>query len=95
MGVTMATEDEMETSFGYFETSLACIPLPIRRIFILASRKLMGGTRDHRLLDAYAAELVELYLDRVAGEMRKVDALEMCIDAYGRTLAGKSRELVG
>lgn len=91
----METEEDMETSFGYFETALACIPMPIRRIFILASRKLMWGSRGHDVLDAYAAELVELYLSGSPSGLNKIDALEMCIDAYGRTMSRKGGAIAG
>lgn len=76
----------MEAYFGYLESSLIGIPMPLRQLFILASRKLMGRVRDHGLLDAYTANLLELYIDSPRTDLGYVQALEMCIEAYGLTL---------
>ncbi len=75
----------MEAYFGYLESSLIGIPMPLRQLFILASRKLMGRVRDHGLLDAYTANLIELYIDSPRADLSYVQALEMCIEAYGLT----------
>ncbi len=77
----------MESYFGFLESSLIGIPMPLRQVFILASRKLMGRIRDHRLIDAYTATLLEMFLASPKSERGYVQALELCIEAYGVTLA--------
>jgi hypothetical protein len=76
----------MEAYFGYLESSLIGIPMPLRQLFILASRKLMNRVCGDELLDAYIANLIELYIASPRSELEYVQALEMCIEAYGLTL---------
>ncbi len=73
----------MEAYFGYLESRLAAIPMPSRQLYILASRKLLGGSRDDAFVAAYAAALSDL---DAAGKAERgyVQVLETCIEAFGR-----------
>jgi len=72
----------METYFSPLESALADLPMPSRQLYILASRKLLGG-RDDGFVAAYAAELLAL---DAAGKAERgyVQILETCIEAFGR-----------
>ncbi|PKL23860.1 MAG: hypothetical protein CVV47_13710 [Spirochaetae bacterium HGW-Spirochaetae-3] len=73
----------MEAYFGLLESKLAAIPMPSRQLYILASRKLLGRSRDDGFIASYAAALSEL---DAAGKAERgyVQILETCIEAFGR-----------
>lgn len=73
----------MEAYFGLLESKLAAVPMPSRQLYILASRKLLGGSRDDAFVAAYAAALSDL---DAAGKAERgyVQVLETCIEAFGR-----------
>jgi len=85
----------METYFSPLESALADLPMPSRQLYILASRKLLGASRDDGFVAAYAAELLAL---DAAGEAERgyVQILEACIEAFGRVSnAARGRERRG
>lgn len=85
----------METYFSPLESALADLPMPSRQLYALASRKLLGVSRDDGFVAAYAAELLAL---DAAGEAERgyVQILEACIEAFGRVSSaarGSARRL--
>lgn len=77
----------MEAYFGWLESELAGIPLAVRRVCILASRKLMAGIQDKSLALHYTSTLRELFASTPDAARSNVHTLQLCIEAYGRTFA--------
>jgi len=84
----------MEAFLGYLESRLSTIPLPSRQLCILASRKLIGNSRDDAFLESYATTLFDLHEAAYSSGESGVKVLEMCIEAYGRAAMVSRKQLI-
>ncbi|MBU0927822.1 MAG: hypothetical protein KKA67_08735 [Spirochaetes bacterium] len=83
----------MEAYFGGLESKLLAIPMPERKLCILASRKLLGQDYDADFLERYEAELVELSLGIDPMERDSMRALEICVEAFSLAAAARVSRL--
>lgn len=84
----------MEAFFGQLEARFGSIPMPERHVYILASRKLLGGVEEGALVERYADLLAAKYdgtTNRLEGQAR---ALELCIDAYIEAMASRNQVIL-
>ncbi|MBU0927824.1 MAG: hypothetical protein KKA67_08745 [Spirochaetes bacterium] len=74
----------MEETMGILERSISSIGYPQRRLYLLATRKLLGAHSDPEFVASYATRLTELYASVRGPGDDFLEALNLCIEAYAR-----------